>query len=140
MMYDLLADGSAVASLVALRSDAGLGASIPRRVKMGCSFQYPVATAGGVTSANPVSPLVPIALARSFLIDGNDPAQLSELSGACAENIATWADGNKISFGSTAQQGARIVFDITLYAELSGLNTPVLRLRALYLKTADVEP
>jgi hypothetical protein len=93
-----------------------------------------------VTSANPVMPLVPIVLARSFLIDGSDPAQLGEFSALFAEAITTWASANAIAFGAAAQAGAQLVFDLTLFAELSGVNTPVLRLRALQLKTVDVTP
>ena len=107
---------------------------------MACGFQYPVASAGGVISANPISPLLPVVLARSFLIDGSDPAQLSDLSGRYAQAVAGWAASNAIALGTDAQSGAQFVFDITLYAELSGLNTPVLRLRTLQLKTADITP
>jgi hypothetical protein len=140
LMYDLLADNVTLASLSGARLSAGLDDQAPRRMKMACSFQYPVRSAGGVVSANPVSPLVPVVLARSFLIDGSDPAQLSELSGFYAQAVAGWAASNDIKFGGDAQSGAQLVFDITLYAELSGLNTPVLRLRTLQLKTADVAP
>ncbi|MGH6847566.1 MAG: hypothetical protein ACREC0_09045 [Methylocella sp.] len=140
MMYDLLADGDMLSSLVGARLAAGQDASAPRRVKLACSFQYPVASAGGVISANQVRPLAPVALARSFLIDGGEPSQLSELSGLFAITVANWAERNAIPFGPGAQAGAQFVFDLTLYAELSGLNTPVLRLRALQLRTADVTP
>ena len=140
MMYDLLADGDTLASLAGARLTAGLDDSAPRRVKMACGFQYPVASAGGVISANPISPLLPVVLARSFLIDGSDPAQLSDLSGRYAQAVAGWAASNAIALGTDAQSGAQFVFDITLYAELSGLNTPVLRLRTLQLKTADITP
>jgi large repetitive protein len=140
LMYDLLADDVTLVSLSGARLAAGLDDSASRRVKMACSFQYPVRSASGVVSANPISPLVPVVLARSFLIDGSDPAQLSDLSGLFAQAVAGWAASNDIKFGSDAQSGAQLVFDITLYAELSGLNTPVLRLRTLQLKTADVAP
>jgi hypothetical protein len=36
--------------------------------------------------------------------------------------------------------GGQFVFDVTLYAELSGVNTPVLRLRNLQLNTTDIDP
>lgn len=140
IMHDLLANDVSGAALAGARLAAGLDDSAPRRIKMACSFQYPVASAGGVTSANPVMPLVPIVLARSFLIDGSDPAQLGEFSALFAEAITTWTTDNAIAFGAAAQAGARLVFDITLFAELSGVNTPVLRLRALQLKTADITP
>jgi hypothetical protein len=97
-----------------------------------------VQSAGGVTSANPVSPLVPVSLARSFVIDGTDPAQLNDFSGLFATAVAQWASDNQVTLGPTAQSGSRFVFDITLYAELSGVNTPVLRLRTLQLALADI--
>jgi hypothetical protein len=140
IMYDLLANDESGVALADARLAAGLDDSAPRRMKMACSFQYPVASAGGVTSANPVMPLVPIVLARSFLIDGSDLAQLGEFSALFAEAITQWTSDNAIAFGAAAQAGAQLVFDLTLFAELSGLNTPVLRLRALQLKTADVTP
>ncbi len=128
------------AALADARLAVGLDDAAPRRMKMACNFQYPVASAGGVTSANPVMPLVPIVLARSFLIDGSDPAQLAEFSALFAEAITNWTTANAIAFGAAALAGAQLVFDLTLFAELSGVNTPVLRLRALQLKTADVTP
>jgi hypothetical protein len=36
--------------------------------------------------------------------------------------------------------GAMLVFDITLYAALAGVNTPVLRLGNLELKLTDIDP
>jgi hypothetical protein len=151
MMYDLLADeptttllnararaavraGMASREALAAAGDAGAA----RRVKVSCGFQYPVQSAGGVTSANPVSPLVPVSLARSFVIDGTDPAQLNDFSGLFATAVAQWASDNQVTLGPTAQSGSRFVFDITLYAELSGVNTPVLRLRTLQLALADI--
>lgn len=140
VMTDLLTNEVSGTALAAARLAAGLDDSSPRRMKMACSFQYPVSSAGGVTSSNPVSPLVPIVLARSFLIDGSDPAQLGEFAALFAEAITAWTSANQIAFGGGAQAGAQLVFDLTLFAELSGLNTPVLRLRSLQLKTADVTP
>jgi hypothetical protein len=138
MMYDLLADDDTQQALLSARADAGLDASTPRRVKVACSFQYPVSTPGGVVSANPVSPLVPVALARSFLIDATQPSQLSDFSGIYATAVANWAADNAIILGAGSLAGAQFVFDITLFAQLSGLNTPVLRLRNLQLKLTDV--
>ena len=138
MMYDLLSDDATVAALTAAQTSAGAGADASRRVKVACSFQYPFSSAGGAITANPISPLTPVVLARSFLIDAADPSQLSDFSGLYAASIVDWAAANAVPFGSAAQGGAQFVFDITLYAELSGLNTPVLRLRNLQLKTADV--
>ena len=138
MMYDLLADDDTQQKLLSAKADAGLDASTPRRVKVACSFQYPVSTPGGVVSANPVSPLVPVALARSFLIDATQPSQLSDFSGIYATAVANWAADNAITLGAGSLAGAQFVFDITLFAQLSGLNTPVLRLRNLQLKLTDV--
>lgn len=140
LMYDLVGAGAGLTDLLAARAAAGDPSPVSRRVKMSCSFQYPVASAGGVTSANPVQPLVPVVLARSFLIDGEDPAQLTDLSSRYATRLAAWAEANKIAFGGGALAGAQFVFDITLYAELSGLNTPLLRLRRLTLGASDVTP
>ncbi|OYY91519.1 MAG: hypothetical protein B7Y45_02885 [Sphingomonas sp. 28-66-16] len=140
IMSDLLANDVSGAVLAGARTAAGLDESAPRRLKIACSFQYPVASAGGVTSANPVMPLVPIVLARSFVIDGSSPDQLGEFSAMFAEAITSWTAANAVAFGIAAQAGAQLVFDVTLFAELSGVNTPVLRLRALQLKTADVTP
>ncbi len=138
MMYDLLADDDTQQALLSARATAGLDASTPRRVKVACSFQYPVSTPGGVVSANPVSPLVPVALARSFLIDATQPSQLSDFSSIYATAVANWAADNAITLGAGSLAGAQFVFDITLFAQLSGLNTPVLRLRNLQLKLTDV--
>lgn len=140
MMYDLIGGGGGLPDLLAAHACAGTADPMARRVKMACSFQYPVASAGGVASANPVQPLVPVTLARSFLIDGGDPAQLADLSDRYAGQVAAWAEAQQVAFGGNGLAGAQFVFDITLYAELSGLNTPLLRLRRLQLKTADVTP
>jgi hypothetical protein len=91
-----------------------------------------------VVSANPVSPLVPVVLARSFMIDGTVPAQLGDFSGVYATAVAGWAADNQVTLGPAAQAGARLVFDVTLYAQISGLNTPVLRLRSLQLALTDI--
>jgi len=48
LMYDLLADNVTLASLSGARLSAGLDDQAPRRMKMACSFQYPVRSAGGV--------------------------------------------------------------------------------------------
>ena len=59
-------------------------------------------------------------------------------SGVFATALASWAAGNSVTLGPTAQAGAQFVFDITLYAQISGLNTPVLRLRTLQLALSDI--
>ncbi|HYW09548.1 MAG TPA: hypothetical protein VE913_21480, partial [Longimicrobium sp.] len=138
LMYDLLMD-DAGEQLLNARALAGFGdAGAPRRVKVACSYQFPLASAGGLTSANPVSPLVPVVLARSFVIDGTDAAQLADFAARFATAAAAWAEGNQIVLGPNARSGAQFVFDITLYAQISGLNTPVLRLRNLWLSLADI--
>jgi hypothetical protein len=140
LMYDLLVDDAGeqlmrAQALAGMQEDEGA----PRRVKVACSYQYRVAAAGGVpTSLNPVSPLVPVVLARSFVIDGTQPDQLSDFSGAFATAVAQWAGGNGITLGAGAQAGSQLVFDITLYAQISGLNTPVLRLRNLQLALSAI--
>lgn len=141
MMYDLLVD-DAGEQLMRAQALAGMAddEGAPRRVKVACSYQYRVAAAGGVpTSLNPVSPLVPVVLARSFVIDGTQPDQLSSFSGAFATAAAGWAGENGITLGTGAQAGSQFVFDITLYAQISGLNTPVLRLRNLQLALTDIK-
>ncbi|TIU98428.1 MAG: hypothetical protein E5W04_23690 [Mesorhizobium sp.] len=110
-------------------------------MKVGCSYQFPFpAVAGGAFDSASISPLVPIALARSFEIDGQQPAQLGDFAALFAEAIAGWASGNSIVFGANAEPaGAMLVFDITLYAALSGVNTPVLRFSNLQLKLTDID-
>ncbi|HET7234001.1 MAG TPA: hypothetical protein VFJ16_28575 [Longimicrobium sp.] len=147
MMYALLAD-EPTSNLLAAQARARANeararankagaqadeAGAPRRVKVSCGFRYPVSSAGGVVSANPVSPVVPVSLARSFVIDGTRAAQLSDFSGLFATAIAQWAADNQVTLGPAAQGGSQFVFDITLYAQISGVNTPVLRLRTLWL-------
>jgi hypothetical protein len=64
---------------------------------------------------------------------------LSDFATQYASHIATWVQNNGLVFGSAAQPAeAQLLFDITLYAQLSGVNTPVLRLRNLYLNFTDV--
>ncbi|WP_294330368.1 hypothetical protein [uncultured Sphingomonas sp.] len=140
ILSDLLANEVSGAVLGDARRSAGLGAAATRRMKIACSFQYAVASAAGVSSANPVAPLVPVVLAPSFLIDGSDPAQLGGFAAHFAESITAWTSANGLVFGPAAQPGARLVFDLTLFAELSGSNLPVLRLRTLQLSMADVTP
>ena len=140
MMYDLLSDPDLLSHLTGARLSAGLDDSAQRRVKVACSFQYPIAAAtGGTGGVNPISPLFPVVLARSFLIDGAQTAQLNDFSSLYAHAIATWSVNNQVTLGAASQLvGAQFVFDITLYAQLSGLNTPVLRLRNLQLKLTDI--
>ena len=57
-----------------------------------------------------------------------------------AAAIDTWANDNSVVFGAAAAPaGAMLIFDITLYAALSGVNTPVLRFSNLQLKLTDID-
>jgi len=81
-------------------------------------------------------------LARSFDIDGQAPDKLAEFAVLFANAIGGWASNNGIVFGSqtTAPAGAALIFDVTLYAGLSGGNVPVLRFANLQLFLTDVDP
>lgn len=146
MMHDLLADPAHMSLLRGAFAQNGAGddTSGKRRVKVACGFQYPVSSAVE-NQAGQVSiyPLIPVALARSFDVDIADPPQTDELNQFAAQYtlaIQQWSVANGITFGPSSTLGdARLVFDITLYAQLSGLNTPVLRLRSLQLKLTDVD-
>jgi hypothetical protein len=142
IMTNLLADPVQAASLVDahVRSDVTSGTT--RRVKIGCSFRFAVPSATGAAyDATSIAPLVPIVLARSFDIDGQDQSQLSDFSVLFANAIATWAGNNDIIFGpDAAPAGAMLVFDVTLYAALSSADTPVLQFSNLQLKLSDVSP
>jgi hypothetical protein len=50
------------------------------------------------------------------------------------------ASDNAVLFGSDSQTGAQFVFDVTLFAQLSEVDTPLLRLRNLKLNLAGVTP
>jgi len=142
LMSDLLGNSAQLQVLQAARASAGLGGDAPRRVKVQCSYQYALpASAGGQVGPNPITPLVPVQLARSFQIDGSQPSQISDFASLYASAVTAWSQKNGVSFGADAQpSGAMLVFDITLYAELSSANTPVLRLRNLQLALTDIEP
>ncbi|MFL6257219.1 MAG: hypothetical protein ACJ74T_19600 [Pyrinomonadaceae bacterium] len=148
MMYDLIANPDHMTTLRALAAAANTGdddSNGKRRVKVACGFQYPVSSAvANQPGVVPINPLIPIALARSFDVDIADPPQTDELNQFAAQYmqaIQRWSADNGIAFGPSATPaGACLVFDITLYAQLSGLNTPVLRLRNLQLKLTDVDP
>jgi hypothetical protein len=109
---------------------------------MSCGFKYPVASAaGGTFDTTSISPVFPVVLARSFEIDGADSAQIGQLAVLLSGYISNWAGSNGIVFGSAAvPAGGQLIFDITLYAQLSGVNTPVLRLSNLQLNLTDVDP
>lgn len=147
MMNDLLANPDHMTMLRAMgaASNADDDSNGKRRVKVACGFQYPVSSAvANQPGLVPINPLIPIALARSFDVDIADPPQTDELNQFASQYtqaIQRWSADNGIKFGpSSTPANACLVFDITLYAQLSGLNTPVLRLRNLQLKLTDVDP
>lgn len=146
MMNDLLADPDHMTLLrgAAAQNGAGDDTGGKRRVKVACGFHYPVSSAVADQSGQvSIYPLIPVALARSFDVDIADPPQTDELNLFASQYtlaIQQWSADNGITFGPSSTLGdARLVFDITLYAQLSGLNTPVLRLRSLQLKLTDVD-
>ncbi len=140
VMTDLLADPVQSVSLLKAHEAAGVTSGTTRRVKVACSYQFPIpAVAGGADTS--INPLIPVVLARSFDIDGHDPAQLGDFAALFADAIAGWAKDNAIVFGANAvPAGASLVFDITLYAGLSGGNVPVLRFDNLQLNLTDIKP
>lgn len=141
IMSDLLADPVQSASLLKAHAAAGVTSGTVRRVKVACSYRFPApAVAGGGDTS--INPLVPVVLARSFDIDGQAPDKLGEFAVLFANAIVGWAQNNGIVFGSqsTAPAGAALIFDVTLYAGLSGGNVPVLRFANLQLFLTDVDP
>ncbi len=142
VMANLLADPVQARSLSDAHLAAGVTSGTTRRVKVGCSFRFPVPSATGAAyDDKSIAPLVPIVLARSFDIDGHDPAQLGDFSVLYAAAIDAWAGTNNIVYGASATPaGAMLVFDIMLYAALSGADTPVLRFSNLQLKLTDIDP
>jgi hypothetical protein len=142
LLYDLLFDPGSVAALKSAHAKAFVDADLIRRMKLQVTFEYPiVAPTGGTLGTDPIVVSTPVLLARSFNIDVSKTAQLDDLVATLAAAISTWTEEQGVVFGSAAvPAAARLVFDITLYAELSGANTPVLRLSKLYLSSADVAP
>ncbi len=142
VIRDLLADAVQARALRAAHRAAGVTTGTMRRLKVACSYQFPVAAVAGATDTKiSISPLVPVVMARSFDIDGQDAAALSSFATLFAAAIAGWAHDNALIFGpKTTLKPAALRFDITLYAKLSGLNTPVLRLNNLQLKLTDIDP
>jgi hypothetical protein len=141
VMAALLTDPVQHPSLLAAHEAAGVTAGTERRVKVTCSYQFPVvAVAGGTIDDKSIRPLAPSKLARSFEIDGSQPDQIGDFAVLFAEAVTSWASANGIVFGPNATPpGAALVFDITLYAGLSGVNTPVLRFSNLELKLTDID-
>lgn len=142
LMANLLADPDQAAALHGARRAAGAAPDAKRRMKMGCSFRFPMpAVSGTPYDTASLSPLVPIVLARSFDIDGQDSAQLGDFAQLFAQAIDQWASANAVVYGSAAAPaGAQLVFDTTLYAALSGVDTPVLRFTSLTLALTDIDP
>jgi large repetitive protein len=140
VMSDLLADAVHAPALRAAYRVAGTS-DTTRRVKVACSYQFPVGAVGGTTDNTiSISPLVPVVMARSFDIDGQDGAALASFATLFAAAIGGWAHDNNVIFGpTTTLKDATLRFDITLYAKLSGVNTPVLRLNNLQLKLTDID-
>jgi hypothetical protein len=140
LMSDLLADPDQLAGLMAARWSAGMDEAAPRRVKATCSYQYPMpAATSGAPGADPISPLVPVVLARSFVIDASQPDQIGDFAQIFSEAITAWSTNAGIAFGASALAGAQFVFDITLFAELSGLTTPVLEFTNLQLALSGID-
>jgi hypothetical protein len=84
---------------------------------------------------------VPIVLARSFDIDPSVGGQIDTFAAAFAAAISSWAAANQIVFGNSPQPvGGQLIFDVTLFAQLSGNSRPLLRLRKLQLSLSDVDP
>jgi hypothetical protein len=142
IMANLLADPEQSQALLAAYAATGAASDTERRMKMGCAFRFPLpAVSGTGFNQASINPLVPVVLARSFDIDGQDPAQLSDFAALFGQAIDAWAAQNSIAYGSASQPaGAQLVFDVTLYAALSGADTPVLRFTSLYLKLTDIDP
>jgi len=142
LMSDLVGNSRQLPVLLAARSQAGLAGDAPRRVKVQCGFQYALpAAVGGQVGTDPMTPRVPVLLARSFVVDGSQPVQLGDFARLYSDAVTAWSQTHGVAFGPGAEPaGARLVFDITLYAELSSANTPVLRLRNLQLALTDIAP
>ena len=142
IMADLLADPVQARSLLAAHLAAGVTSGTTRRVNVACSYRFPIpSVTEGTFDSTSINPLVPVVLARSFNIDGHQPAQIGDFSALFAEAIDTWARKNAIVYGSQAKPlGAMLIFDITLYAALRGADTPVLRFGNLQLKLTDIDP
>ena len=85
-------------------------------------------------------PLVPIVFARSFDVqDDAMQAQLGAFAQAFAQAILDWAAQHEIQFGQSATPAyGQLVFDVTLFAQLSGNSRPLLRLRELQLALGDI--
>jgi hypothetical protein len=152
IISDLLADPVQAHSLLKAHTAVGVSSGTVRRIRVGCSYLFPfpavadannksVSTVTGGAGDKSISPMIPVVLARSFDIDGHAPDQIGDFAVLFANAIAAWANTNGIVFGSKATPaGAFLLFDITLYASLSGGNVPVLRFDNLQLNLTDIDP
>lgn len=128
---------------ISAQEDMGSEPASAHRLKVGCSFSYPLTSAAGLPPANdPMMPLVPVVFARSFDVqDADMQAQLGAFALAFSTAIQTWTTAQEIVFGPSATPaGGQLVFDVTLFAQLSQNSRPLLRLRNLQLALGDVEP
>jgi hypothetical protein len=138
ILNDLLSNPAQLAA----RNTAASEPSSIYMLKIGCGFQYPINAAANMPdNDSPILPLIPVVLARSFAIDVSQAGQIGSFASAYAGAIQAWASVNGILFGSSSKPtGGQLIFDVTLFAQLSGNNRPLLRLRNLQLALSDVDP
>ncbi|MGD0831264.1 MAG: hypothetical protein ABR907_09995 [Terracidiphilus sp.] len=138
ILNDLLTNPTQLAA----RHTAASDPSSVYMLKIACGFQYPINAAANMPDGDsPIMPLVPVVLARSFSIDVSQSGQIGAFSSAYAGAIQAWASSNGILFGSSSKPtGGQLIFDVTLFAQLSGNNRPLLRLRNLQLALSDIDP
>jgi hypothetical protein len=125
-----------------LTISSGSGSSSYHRLKLACSFAYPLTSAAGMpAAANPLTPLIPVVFARSFdILDSEMADQVGAFSAQFASAIEAWTSANAITFGgASVPAGGQLIFDVTLFAQLSGNSKPLLRLRNLQLALTDIE-
>ncbi|MGA3372743.1 MAG: hypothetical protein ABSC48_13385 [Terracidiphilus sp.] len=138
ILNDLLSNPTQLAA----RNTAASEPSSVYMLKIACGFRYPINAAANMPDGDTtIQPLVPVVLARSFSIDVSQAGQIGSFSSAYAGAIQKWASINGILFGSSPKPtGGQLVFDVTLFAQLSGNNRPLLRLRNLQLALSDIDP
>ncbi|MFT4926169.1 MAG: hypothetical protein ACI8WB_002267 [Phenylobacterium sp.] len=140
-----------LALLEAVLNTANIAADVTgqRRLKVDCRYGFPIASASGTSHYDEAfMPLNPTILVRSFNVPNADQSKLLTQwvgnttdtdTSSYARTLADWASKNGVQFGrNSTPQGARLIFDITLYSQLSDVKLPVLRLTDLQLSTADV--
>jgi hypothetical protein len=102
-----------------------------RRLTVGCSYGYDISPALGTE----ILAVVPVILIPPQEL-GTDAADLSTFSNNLASAIIAWANSSGLptTKGSyLSEVSATFLFDITIFAALSGTNLPILRLRNLSL-------